>query len=300
MKHTTETITSKSGMKLFTQSWLPESPTAVVLIVHGLAEHSGRYQYVAEQFGNHGFGVYSFDLVGHGKSEGDRAYVESFDRLAEDVEQMIGRVKLAHPKMPFFLLGHSMGGALVCYLTALRPPKMNGLITSAPAIRPGSDVSPMLIKVAPVLGRLLPKLKTTEIGSHTISRDPAVVKDYETDPLNSRGGMRARTGSEILRAGDVVFANIPKFDMPLLMLHGTGDELVDVDGTMQLNAIVPSRDKTMKLYDGLYHEILNEPERDEVIGDIVGWMRERFEVKAGGKHHDGRAKKNQKKKKTSS
>ena len=264
---------STDGLRLFEQWWQPEAaPKAAVVIVHGFAEHSTRYTHVAEHLSSHGYAVATFDLRGHGRSEGRRAFIRSFDEFLADLDLFLARVCERYKGIPVFLLGHSMGGGITPLFVITRKPDINGLVLSAGALKISSDISPLLIRISGIVGRILPKLPTIKLDSSAISRDPEVVKSYDSDPLNYRGGTPARVGAEIVRATRRIQAQMEAITLPLLILHGTADRLTDVEGSKQLYARAGSKDKTLKLYEGLYHEILNEPEKGQVLDDVVQWL----------------------------
>ena len=270
------TLIASDGLRLFTQRWTPEPATAGVLLVHGYGEHSGRYDHVAEALGREGVAVYAFDLRGHGRSEGSRAYVESFDRYLEDLDDALDAADRSLPEGPLFLYGHSMGGLIVLRYVLERDLDVDGLILSSPAIEINPDLAPLLRRVAQWLGRVAPKLPTVRSVEGAISRDPAVVEAAENDPLNYHGRVQARMGAEMLRAGETVQARVDEIIDPFLVVHGTADTITSPTWSQRLYDRAAADDKTLHLYDGLYHETHNEPEQDEVLADIRTWLRERI------------------------
>ncbi|MGB1249493.1 MAG: lysophospholipase [Candidatus Promineifilaceae bacterium] len=292
--YSNSTFTSRDGFRLFTQNWLVETPKAAIVLVHGLGEHSSRYAHVAKRFNAAGYSIYTYDQMGHGQSEGHPTYCEKLDIWSHDLGHFIKRVRMETEKLPLYVLAHSMGGTVTTYLAVTEHPPLDGLILSAPALVAGEAVSPMLIRVAGLLSWLAPKLPAQKLDSSTVSRDPKVVLAYNSDPLVYHGGVPARTGAEMLRAFDVIREGTPKIKYPMLVMHGKSDQLVDVKGSMQLNARAGSADKTLKLYDDLYHEILNEPEQNEVMDVMLAWLDERVARGSAEKqtHHQKRAKKN--------
>jgi alpha-beta hydrolase superfamily lysophospholipase len=260
---------------LYEQSWQPEKSAASVAIVHGYAEHSARYAHVAAHLAQHGYAVYAFDLRGHGRSAGRRCFVRSFDEYLADLELFLARVAARAPGKPIFMLGHSMGGAIATLFVIKRRAVLRGLILSGASLKISDDVSPALRRVSAFVGRLFPKLPTIRLDSRAISRDPEVVKSYETDMLVYHGSAPAGTATSFFRAVSDIQAGMELIDLPLLILHGAQDRLADVAGSKRLYARVRSRDKQLKLYDGLYHEILNEPERAQVLADITTWLAAR-------------------------
>jgi acylglycerol lipase len=266
------------SLELYEQFWRPQDPIAAVVVVHGYAEHSGRYQWVASQLVAQGVAVYAFDLRGHGKSPGDRVFVRSFDEHFTDLNIFLQRVQDREPGKPLILLGHSMGGAIAALFTIRYRPALQGLVLSSAALATSDDISPLLVWIAPVISWLLPKLPTVLLDSRAISRDPEVVNRYRTDPLIYQGRIPARTSAEILRAIAEIQSRAHELDLPLLLLHGTADRLTHVEGSKTVYAKASARDKVLQLYDGFYHELLNEPERAQILSDITAWLRERVPV----------------------
>jgi len=269
----THAITSKDGLALFAQGWLPEGePTASILITHGYGEHSGRYAALAGHLTAQGHAVHTFDLRGFGRSEGRRAFVSSFEVYLEDLDVCLQAVRADIGTAPLFLMGHSMGGTICTLYTLAYPDRAAGLILSSPALR--SNEAPLLQKFATILGRFLPSLPTILLDRRLISRDPAVVAQAEADPLNYHGRILARTGAELLRAMRQIEAEGEKLMLPLLIFHGTGDRLTDPTASVDLYNRVRSTDKTLSLYERLFHETFNEPERAQVLEELTEWLEE--------------------------
>ena len=269
----TGTLTTYDGLTLFTQGWRPENASkAAVALVHGYAEHSGRYAHVAAFLTARGYGVHAYDQRGYGRSEGRRAYVDAFDQYVVDLHSFMQTVREREPGRPIFLLGHSMGGAvcaLYCIDHGARP---KGLALSSAALKVSGDVAPLLRRAARGLSYLAPTLPTVELPCGLISHDAAVVARAEADPLYYHGRVLARTGAELLRASQRIEAQLERLTVPLLLFHGTGDELTDPDGSHLAHRRAGSADKTLKLYDGLLHETLNEPEQEQVLADLAAWL----------------------------
>lgn len=256
------------------RAWLPDSPAvAVVVIAHGVAEHSGRYAYLGEKLADAGYAVYALDHHGHGLSSGRRANIVRMDGLADDLGQMLALACQLTPGRPRFLLGHSMGALVTLYLTTRTPLDLSGVIVSGvPLVLP--KINPMLRAFSPVLSAIAPDAGSVKIDSLQISRDMAVVRDYDSDPLNYRGKLPARTGHEILKATHLVTRRLRTFSFPLLILQGGEDVIAPPAGARLLATTVASRDVTQKVYGKLYHEVFNEPERDQVIADTLDWLGE--------------------------
>jgi alpha-beta hydrolase superfamily lysophospholipase len=272
-----DSLTTDDGLRLYTQHWAPEeTPQALVALVHGYGEHSGRYDHVAQVFVEQGAAVHAYDQRGYGRSEGPRAYVDDFDRYLDDLAQFLDRVQKQQPDRPLFLFGHSMGGLVVLKYVLDRHPSVRGLVLSGPAIEINPDLAPLLRRAAQVLGRLFPTLPTTRSPEGAISRDPEVVEEAKNDPLNYHGRVLARTGAEMLRAGEKVRDRLEEVTDPFLVLHGTADTLASPEWSERLYDRAASDDKTIKLYDGLYHETFNEPERETVLNDLTEWIGDRL------------------------
>jgi len=266
---------SYDGHELYEQWWRPQSdPRAAVVIVHGVCEHSGRYDEAAGFLTDRGYAVDAFDLRGHGKSEGKTVYVESFDDYLNDLDVFLDRVRKKLPDKPVFLLGHSMGGGICLLYCITRQPDIQGVIVSAPSVKISDDISPFLQKISSVLSKFFPRLPAVKLETKDLSRDPEVLKRRDNDPLVYQGKILARTGAEILQATQRIQGQMDKISRPILILHGTEDRLADIEGSKMLYAGVKEKDKTIKIYDGLYHEVMNEPEKEQVLNDIIAWMND--------------------------
>ncbi len=273
MQQRDERIRSSDGLQLYTQAWLPENPKAVVILSHGYAEHSGRYQPFATHLVENGFAVYALDHRGHGRSEGERANIKVFDEYVSDLSRFVNTVREKHPILKRFLLGHSMGGTIAAQLAIKQPEQIEGLLLSSPYLINAVSVPAPLMAVSGLVSRVLPGLPTIKLNSKDISRDPATVKSYDTDPLNYRGGTKARFGTELLGAGNYVFSRAGTIKLPILIMVGTGDRIAASEGGKKLFEGASSSDKTLKLYDGYYHEILNEIGKEQVYQDILDWLQ---------------------------
>ena len=256
------------GVELYWQRWSPSAARATVVIAHGVSEHSGRYGWTAEQLAARGYATWALDHRGHGRSRGARAYIDRIDNAVADLDQL---VDMAGQGSPLFLLGHSMGGAVALAYTARHQEKLDGLILSAPlaALEAASAVERI---AARVLSFVAPKLGVVGIESGKVSRDPEVVREYDSDPLNYRGKLPARTVQELATAIAGFPDAVARMRLPMLVMHGTDDALVPPLATDMIEERAGTEDITVVRYDGLYHELLNEPERDRVIGDVADWL----------------------------
>ena len=263
-------------IKLYSKNWLPDKDIkAVVIIIHGLAEHIGRYNHVGKFFSLFGYAVEAYDLRGHGKSEGKRVFIDSIYEHVSDLKLYVHYVKKQYPGKRIFLLGHSMGGEVSCIYSIENQSAVSGLILSGAVIKISDDISPLLQKLSGIVAAILPNLPITKIDSIGISRDKNVVELYDNDPLVYRGGTLARTGAEIIKGTKYIKNNMKQINIPILIMHGTSDRLADPNGSCQLYDGVTSSDKTLKLFENYYHEILNEPDKEKVMQDIIQWIDER-------------------------
>lgn len=270
-------ILTDEGLTLYTQHWTPEANAqATVLLVHGYGEHCGRYDHVAETFVRRGAAVYAYDQRGHGRSEGRRAYVDRYEHFLSDLAHFHEHVTTRRPDRPVFLFGHSMGGLFALLYVLNETPDLRGLILSAPAIEINPDLAPLLRRLARLLGRLAPTLPTVRSPQDAISRDPAVVEEAKNDPLNYNGRVLARTGAELLRAGEKAQSRLHELEVPVLVVHGSADPLATPAWSKRLVQRAATDDKTLELYEGLYHETFNEPEQDQVLEDLGTWLADRI------------------------
>jgi acylglycerol lipase len=262
------------------QGWTVENPVAAVVLVHGVHEHSGRYRHVAERLAADGYAVYALDHPGHGRSAGSRGNIGSMAAAVEGVGALARMVGQRHEQVPLFVYGHSMGGLIALqYLTGAPIDRVRGAVLSAPALRT-ADASAVQKLVAPVLSKLLPNLGVLALEADTISRDPEVVRAYRTDPLNRNGKMTARTGTEMMLTINAMPQRLASLTLPLFVLHGGADRLMSPEASELVRAHAASSDLTLKVYDGLYHEPHNEPEKDEVLGDVVDWLNRHLDTDA--------------------
>ena len=260
------------GLELFYRVWRAKQPEAVVLIAHGYAEHSGRYERFATYLNEHNVSVYALDHRGHGRSEGERANVSVFRCFVNDLARFSDIVREREPVHPRILLGHSMGGVVAAQFVLEHPLKVDALILSAPYLKNAVAVPKVLLALSEPVARFFPSLPTIKIDTSKLSHDKAVVAAYEADPLVYNGATKARMGAELMNAGKYVLERAESVDLPLLVLHGDADEIADPAGAQELFEHSSSSDKTLKLYQGFYHEVLNEPDKEKVYADIRKWL----------------------------
>ncbi len=273
------TFPARGGLRLHYRSWRPERPRAVLVIVHGMAEHSGRYFNVVDHFAPRGFAVYAFDLRGHGLSPGQRGYVDSWRDYRDDLGAFLAWVERREPGLPRFLLGHSMGGVIALDYALEHPEGLRGVIASAPAL--GRIALPRPLRwLAYALNRLRPRFSVRlPLSPDAVTRDPEMMRSIDADPLiHDRGS--ARLGVELLRAARRVEAGAPRLRVPLLLVHGSADRLVAPEGGRRFVARVRHPDKTLLEYPGGYHELFNDLIRERVLGDVERWIERHLRAEA--------------------
>jgi len=271
IRRTESQLPGATGNLLFRRSWLPRNPERIIVLVHGLAEHSGRYEDTASELARAGFEVHAYDQQGHGRSGGARCHVRRFGDLLDDLEGFVAAVCAERPPLPVIVVGHSMGGLVVASYASQRNPKVAGVVTSAAALSMPEDLS--LARVIAVRGLkwLAPRLSlASQLDPTALSRDPEVVRAYLEDPLVQRK-ITPSLASEMLSAMKCTAAADVR--VPMLLLHGEDDRICPVAGSRSFFEQLTVTQRGLHTYPGLRHEIFNEPERAAVLGDLVGWIR---------------------------
>ena len=268
-------VVGAGDVELYWQAWLPPSPRGVLLLCHGLGEHAGRYGNVVEAVVPDGWAVYGLDQRGHGLSGGRRAHIERYADLLTDFDVFRRTVVGRHPDLPVVLLGHSMGGQIALAYALDHQDDLAGLVLSAPALA-GDVVPKPVVPLLRALGRVAPRLRPAGIDVTKISKDPAVVAAYQADPLVHHGKPTLALGLGIVGQFAVLPERARDLTLPLLLQHGSLDALTDPAGTRLLSDTAGSADKTVLWYDGLWHEIYNEPERARPLADLREWLGRTF------------------------
>jgi len=266
-----ESFEGAGGLKIFVRSWKPVGTArGVVAICPGFNSHSGYYFWVAEQLVSSGLAVYAVDLRGRGKSDGERFYVKTFADYTSDVDLMVNLAKSREPGLPVFLLGHSAGGVVACGYTLDHQSELDGLICESFAFQvPAPDFALAVLKG---LSHLAPHAHVLKLKNEDFSRDPKVVKTMNDDPLIANETQPTLTVAEMVRADERLKRDFPLITLPVLILHGTADKATKPSGSQLFYDTAGSKDKTLKLYEGHFHDLLNDVDKEVVMADIKGWI----------------------------
>lgn len=274
-------VESSKGLKLFSKCWKlrDTQPRALIFVNHGVGEHCSRYEEFAQVLAKQGFLVVSHDHVGHGRSEGERVQISSFSIYVADVLKHIDEVLLNNAGLPIFLFGHSMGGTIAILCAMERPHFFTGTVLCAPAILANPETAtPCMIFLGKIVSYIAPSYQVVGSENHSaLSRDPDQVATLSMDPLGWKGGLKAKWAMSMYDAMEKVKHNLPRIEWPFLVCHGDADQLAMVEGSTMLEQKAASKDKTIKIYPGFYHKLLNEPKEDAalVINDILSWLSQR-------------------------
>jgi acylglycerol lipase len=270
-----ETITSTQGVEVFVRSWTPERPPRAVLVAcHGLNAHGGHFAWAAEQFLSAGLTVIAFDFRGRGRSEGERFYVEDIDEYVSDLTSAIALVRSRHPHLPLFLLGHSAGGVVAATYLLENQAGIAGFICESIAFQvPAPTFALAAIKG---LSRLVPRLPVLTLENQAFSRDPRAVAALNTDVLTAHERQPAITVAALVRANERLRGQFASITLPLLIVHGTGDRVTVFRGSQFLYDAAGATDKTLRLYEGHYHDLLNDVGKEQVVADMQRWIVDRL------------------------
>ena len=273
MTHGRGHFEGKNGARIYYQYWLPKNqPKAAIVICHGLAEHGGRYKNVVDYFVPLGYAIYAADHIGHGRSEGRRTYVEAFYDYVDTLQKFLLNKDLPSFPPKAFLLGHSMGALIAAVYVLKHPNNFNGAIFSGPAFKVPKTISPLTLILGEWVACFFPKVGLVKIRADFLCRDPCIVREYLRDPLVYNGRATAKLLWEIVKTTASVRESAFKIELPVLILQGAADKLVDPEGATEIYDTINSKHKTIKTYSGLYHEIFNEPEKQIVLEDVRTWL----------------------------
>ncbi len=270
-----DTFTSQDGLRIFFRAWHPtDAARAIVVIVPGFNSHSGYYDWVAAQLGAIGLGVFAMDLRGRGKSDGERFYVDRFEDYVQDVAGLVTRARSRDPGLPVFLLGHSAGGVVSCLYALDHQAELAGLICESFAYQvPAPDFALTVFKG---LSHIAPHAHILRLKNEDFSRDPAVVARMNADPLTAHETQPTKTLAEMVHADERLEREFPNITLPVLILHGTADKATKPAGSQSFYDTARSSDKTLKLYDGYVHDLLNDVGKETVMADIASWISARL------------------------
>jgi alpha-beta hydrolase superfamily lysophospholipase len=268
-------VAGVGGVAILHREWPADGePRAVVVIAHGAGEHSGRYAHVAARLAAAHCAVYALDHRGHGSSGGPRALIDRMAHAVVDLDALVVEAAGRHPGLPIVLVGHSMGGTVAVAYACAHGERLSGLVLSGPLA--AIEAAPVPLRVlSRALSAAVPRLPLIAVDPALVSRDPVVVEAYVKDPLNHHGRLPARTVAELAGTIERFPAEVGAITVPTLIMYGTADALCPPAGSVMLGERVGSADRTIKAYDGLFHEIFNEPERDAVLDDVCAWLSAR-------------------------
>ena len=268
-------IKGAGGLNIVVRSWQPEqAPRAVVAIVPGFNSHSGYYTWVAQQFTTAGLAVYAVDLRGRGASDGERFYVDNIADYVSDVHDMVKLAKSREPGLPLFLLGHSAGGVVSCVYTLEHQEELTGLVCEDFAFK--VPVPEVALSVFKGLSHVAPHAHVFKLKNEDFSHDPAAVKMMNEDPLIAGESQPLQTLAEMVRADERLEREFPLITLPVLILHGTLDKITKPSGSQFFYDTAGSTDKTLKLYEGHFHDLLNDTGKEQVMADIQSWIDARI------------------------
>jgi len=270
MQTTTGNISS-GGLRLFYRAWRPDqTPRGVVAIVPGFNSHSGYYAWVADRLVAAGLAVYAIDLRGRGESEGERFYVQQFEDYVNDVHEFVTSARAHEPGLPIYLLGHSAGGVVSCLYAIEHQHELAGLICESFAFKiPAPDFALAVFKG---LAHIAPHAHILHLKNEDFSRDPAIVAAMNADTLIGNEKQPTDTLAAMVRADELLEKSFASMTLPVLILHGTDDKATKPSGSQQFFDTVGSIDKTLKLYEGGYHDLLNDTDREQVMADVSAWI----------------------------
>ena len=257
------------------QSPAEKAPKAVVVLVHGYAEHIGRYGHVIETLNKRHYVVFMLDHRGHGESEGERASVEKFAYFVDDLHLLLLKAKERFPNLPCFMVAHSMGGLIATHYALRYEDQLDGLVLSGSALQIGHDVPRWLKAISKYLAKLIPNVPLLPNKENVLSRDPTVEPRFQDDPLCYNGKVKVRMGYEMMIASQDALARMSRLSLPLLIMHGSADELTNPAGSKALYQQARSQDKTFKLWPDHFHEIFNELQKEQVIDFMLEWLDKR-------------------------
>jgi len=266
---------ARDGLELYARGWKPEAPKAVVVLVHGHGEHVNRYHHVAAALTQAGYALQGFDLRGHGQSGGQRGHTPTYENLLDDITDFIAEAQKRYPGLPVFLYGHSMGGNQVINYVLRTPNGLKGVIATGPWLKLAFDPPAAQVLVAKLLNSLISSFSLASgLNQEALSRDPEVVRKYVADPLvHDKISVRLYTG--MYAHGFWALEHAAELKIPMLLMHGSADKLTSAPASQEF-AKKAGKFVTLRIWNGFYHEIHNEPEQAEVLQVMVGWLNQQL------------------------
>lgn len=269
-----ETFAGQGAVTIHTHSWRPQAPRAVVVINHGVNSHGGQYVWAGERLSEAGYAVHAIDMRGRGKSEGPRFYVDDIADYTGDLDILIEKAKARDPGLPLFLLGHSAGGVVSSTYALDRQSKLAGLICESFAFKvPPPDFVLALVKG---LSRIAPRLPVLTLKNKDFTRDPKALEALNNDPLIKGEVQPAKTVAALVRANERLKREFPRITLPVFIMHGTADKATMPAGSQFFYDTAGSKEKTLKLYEGHFHDLLNDFGKEQVMADIIQWIDKRL------------------------
>jgi len=265
-------IKQHSDNGIYYREWSVKHAKAIVLLIHGMGEHCQRYNPIAGSLNQAGYTVCSMDLPHHGRSDGKKGHIDSFDLFQQAVLSLYQRVKQSYPDKPLFILGHSMGGLITTRFLINHQDKFEGVILSGPAIEFPELPPKWQVSLITGIAKIFPQAGMIPVDSNLVSRDPAVVEAYNQDPLINSNKLSAKLLVGFMKTMDEVKQKAQVIHLPIMMMHGTADKLTAPSGSQWLHDNIVSQDKTLRLYEGLFHEIFNEPEGEKIYQEVIEWF----------------------------
>jgi alpha-beta hydrolase superfamily lysophospholipase len=282
MVELTDRFRLSDGTVLHVRQWTPDTePTGVMVLIHGYSEHGARYRWLASRLTASGMAVSAPDLRGHGESPGKRAHIASFPKLVDDIGEYVSHVRGQSASLPLFVMGHSMGGLLAASYAAFHKPRLSGVVLSSSLLTLDQPMSPLLRRLACVARVFFPGVPVSSIETGATSRDPEAVRECASDPLQYHGRLRLYTGVELLLAVERMRNHFGDMAVPLLLLHGTSDRICNVDGSRDAFRAASSADKTLRLFEGGYHELFNDFGKEVYASTVTDWVCSRLTQPTG-------------------
>jgi len=268
-------FTTKDDRKIYYRLLLPEDAIGYIILLHGYAEHGGRYEHVIQFLSDRGYACFAPDFRGHGKSARVLGDMESYNKILEDIRELQLQIQEKYGSKSLFILAHSMGALIAINFCLKYEDAANGLLLSAPMIVTPDYISPFLKKASKFLAKILPRLPAQKFSTRDTCRDKQVIDTAESDPLCYHGKIRVRTGTEMMKAMENANSHLKDITLPTLIMHGGDDKTLPLQGSQMIYDAISVEDKTLKVFENLYHAIMHEPEKEQVLEYIAQWLEDR-------------------------